>query len=120
MIESAEEPREVTGALSGDHLNGRSGDSVAGRSEIGSQLVRRRQAALRLPTLEGGRHDPLEHHTTPDSPGTFGLTADELRSEANRLALREGWQLWEIAARLAVAPRTRHGACCCPGEAVAA
>lgn len=74
--------------------------------------VRRHAAALRLPALDCGHHDPLDcHHDGPDVPGTLGLTPAELRAEANRLALGCGWQIWEVLARLDVQPT---GCRCCP------
>ncbi|MFC8220923.1 hypothetical protein ACFUTY_22435 [Streptomyces sp. NPDC057362] len=49
--------------------------------------------------------DP-EH--VPLTCGTYGLSPSELRAEAQRLLFTRGWQLWEVAARLAL-PRPGRG-----------
>lgn len=69
-------------------------------------LARRSRAARRLPVLPG-RHgsslaarDPLSPWPAVRQPSTFGLTATELRHEAQRL-LASGWQVHEVVAVLA-------------------
>ncbi|MGW7715176.1 hypothetical protein ACWGKK_12765 [Streptomyces chartreusis] len=89
---------------------------------IVTQLRRRRHAAQRCAPLDCGHRDPLDCipascGVPPDDepkpePSTFGLTPEQLRAEANRLVTDEGWQLWEIATRLAIAPRRQHCECC--------
>jgi len=66
-------------------------------------VQRRRAASYRCAPLVCGRRDPLDPLGTR-GPSTFGLTSDELRAEANRLA-ELGWALDEVTARLAVALR---------------
>ncbi|MFD0457864.1 hypothetical protein [Streptomyces violaceoruber] len=44
----------------------------------------------------------------PLTCGTYGLSSWELRAEARRLLFERGWQLWEVAARLAL-PRPGRG-----------
>ena len=68
-------------------------------------LAARRRASHRLPPLTCGRRDPwIAIRQSQPEPSTFGLDADELRDEANRLAAL-GWALDEVLVRLAVAPR---------------
>lgn len=90
-------------------------------ADIVAQQRRRRHAAQRCTPLECGHRDPLDcipagcvppPEEPERQPGTFGLNPEQLRAEANRLVTREGWQLWEIAARLAITPRTEHCPCC--------
>jgi hypothetical protein len=64
---------------------------------------RRRTDSYRCAALVCGRRDPLDPLGT-SGPSTFGLTPDELRAEANRLA-GLGWAREEVTARLAVALR---------------
>jgi len=66
-------------------------------------LRTRRTASYRCAALACGRRDPLDPLGTR-GPSTFGLSVDELRDEANRLAAL-GWALDEVLVRLAVAPR---------------
>ena len=66
-------------------------------------LRTRRTASYRCAALVCGRRDPLDPLGT-SGPSTFGLTSDELRAEANRLA-GLGWAREEVTARLAVALR---------------
>lgn len=66
-------------------------------------LAARRRASHRLPPLTCGRRDPWIRQSQPE-PSTFGMTTEELRGEANRLA-RHGWDIGEITAVLAIAPR---------------
>ncbi len=70
---------------------------------VAHALRRRRTASHRCAPLVCGRRDPLDP-LGPLGPSTFGLSADELRAEALRLAAL-GWQLAEVTMRLAVAPR---------------
>ncbi|WP_240135092.1 hypothetical protein [Streptomyces sp. MUM 178J] len=83
------------------------------------QLRRRRTAAYRLPPLDTGLRDPLDDAATLHGPGTYGLDGEELRTEANRLALMCGWQLWEVRRRLDVQPRRQHCPCCRHGRKAA-
>ena len=66
-------------------------------------LRRRRAASYRCQPMPCGRRDPLDPRRIAE-PSSFGLDADELRDEANRLAAL-GWALDEVLVRLAVAPR---------------
>ncbi len=71
-----------------------------------TDLRSRAAAARRLPVVPGrwGRslaaRDPLLSWPAAGQPSTFGLTASELRHEAERL-LATGWQVDEVAAVLA-------------------
>ncbi len=78
-------------------------------------LESRADAARRLPVVPGrwGRslaaRDPLLPWPAVRQPSTFGLTATELRHEAQRL-LAAGWQVHEVAAVLAPPPETASAA----------
>jgi hypothetical protein len=95
---------------------------AGGENAIVAQIRRRREAASRCAPLACGHRDPLDcipagcGAPPPDEPGeqpgTFGLTHEQLRAEANRLITHERWQLWEVAARLDITPRTPHCECC--------
>lgn len=75
-------------------------------------LRRRRAAALRLPPLEDGVHDPLDRLAQSGQPSTYGMTETELRRYANHLVLNEGWSPWEVRQRLAITPRPQCCPCC--------
>lgn len=60
----------------------------------------------RLNRHTAGRCEPVAC-----GPSTYGLTQPELRAEARRLLFDEGWQLWEVAARLALPLRHSRGRC---------
>jgi len=64
-------------------------------------LRRRRAASHRCAPLACGRRDPLDPKFGDPGPSTFGLTTNEVRAEANRLA-GLGWALDEVTSRLAV------------------
>jgi len=66
---------------------------------VAQGLRTRRAASHRCAPLACGRRDPLDPLGDPGS-SAFGLTTDELRAEANRLAAL-GWALDEVTARLA-------------------
>lgn len=66
------------------------------------------EAALIVAQSRRGRH--AHEQRAPLACGTYGLTPSELRAEAQRLVLEKGWQLWEVAARLALPARARKGA----------
>ncbi len=72
-------------------------------ASVAQALRTRRAASHRCAPLVCGRRDPLDLFER-DGPSTFGLSADELRLEYDRLAAL-GWQLAEVTMRLAVAPR---------------
>ncbi|MFI9466811.1 hypothetical protein ACIHBQ_04970 [Streptomyces sp. NPDC052492] len=74
--------------------------SAPGASGVPAQLRRRHAAAARTAPLPCGTHrDPELHEVAPAAPSTYGLTARELRAEADRLTAR-GWSVAEVAARL--------------------
>lgn len=106
---SAPRLREQTGGREVQRASGTT-HIVPDAADIAQQL-RRRAASLRLPPLECGHRDPLDHHHAPDWPATFGLTRAELRAHANTLVLYAGWQLWEVLQRLDIRPT---GCTCCP------
>lgn len=70
---------------------------------VARALRTRRAASHRCAPLACGRRDPLDPLGDPGS-SAFGLSTDELRAEANRLAAL-GWALDEVTARLAVVRR---------------
>jgi len=70
---------------------------------VARSLRTRRTASYRCAPLACGRRDPLDP-LGDRGRSTFGLTTDELRAEANRLA-ELGWALDEVTARLAVVLR---------------
>lgn len=70
---------------------------------VAQALRTRRAASHRCQPLACGRRDPLDPLGTR-GPSTFGLTADDLRAEANRLH-ELGWPAREVQLRLAIAPR---------------
>lgn len=69
---------------------------------MGPRLARRAAAARRFPPVDGRHGDRLAAHDpalnwppTPRAPGTYGLTPDEIRREAQRLEALL-WQDWEV------------------------
>ena len=108
----------------GRHLRTSSGAAVAAPAShelhrvlivsAGSDLSRRRVAALRCEPLAGtGRRDPLfsweRWDVRPCSISRLGLSSAELAVEARRLRLA-GWKAWEFSVRFSEPPRGRRGA----------
>jgi len=76
----------------------------------------RRLGAHRCPSFECTHRDPLDCSAEPwPAPGTYGLDRPELVEHAAQLAA-DGWQPWEIHARLDLRPqptRTMHDRTTC-------
>lgn len=105
MTENAKDPQQALTAR-GPEVSATSGSTaltVPQGSTVAQQLRQRRAGAYRLPALSCGHRDPLDCAVSPDGPGTYGLTDDELRAHAAQL-IRCGWSLAEVRTRLAVQP----------------